>query len=461
MEQLGQIGNTIAALATPPGVGGIAVVRVSGDGAYQVANAVFRPKNPKKSLSKAPGYTALFGHFVENGAVRDEVVALCFRAPHSYTGEDVVELSCHGGSVVSARLLRACYAAGAAPAGPGEFTRRAFLSGRVSLTQAEAVMDLIGASSRQGADAAAAVMEGALYRRIDAVRAGLIALAGHIAAAADYPEEDVPELSESAVCAALSDAKAALDALIDGYDMGAVLRRGVRTAIVGSPNVGKSTLLNLLSGFERAIVTPVAGTTRDVVEQEIQLSDVRLLLADTAGLRETEDVVEAEGIRRSYQHLERAGLILAVFDASSALTKFDLALAEKCAGRPAIAILNKTDLPQRMDADALRPYFGTVVSISARDMSFLPVVEQAVLHALRLADVDPDACLLANERQLAAARAARDALSDALRALQGGMTVDAVGVCVDDALNALYTLTGENASDDVIDEVFSKFCVGK
>lgn len=461
MEQLGQIGNTIAALATPPGVGGIAVVRVSGDGAYQVADTVFRPKNPKKSLSKAPGYTALFGHFVEDGAVRDEVVALCFRAPHSYTGEDVVELSCHGGSVVSARLLRACCAAGAAPAEPGEFTRRAFLSGRVSLTQAEAVMDLIGASSRQGADAAAAVMEGALYRRIDTVRAGLIALAGHIAAAADYPEEDVPELSESAVCAALSGAKAALDALIDGYDTGAVLRRGVRTAIVGSPNVGKSTLLNLLSGFERAIVTPVAGTTRDVVEQEIQLSDVRLLLADTAGLRETEDVVEAEGIRRSYQHLERAGLILAVFDASSALTKFDLALAEKCAGRPAIAILNKTDLPQRMDADALRPYFGTVVSISARDMSFLPVVEQAVLHALRLADVDPDACLLANERQLAAARAARDALSDALRALQGGMTVDAVGVCVDDALNALYTLTGENASDDVIDEVFSKFCVGK
>ncbi len=456
-----RIGNTVAAIATPPGVGGIAVVRVSGDGAYRVAGAVFRPKNKARRLAEQPGYTALFGHFVENGVLCDEVVALCFRAPHSYTGEDVVELSCHGGSAVSARLLRACCAAGAAPAGPGEFTRRAFLSGRISLTQAEAVMDLIGASSRQGADAAAAVMEGALFRKIDAVRAGLLVLAGHIAAAADYPEEEVPELSEAAVSDALCGAKAVLDALIAGYDTGAILRRGVRTAIVGSPNVGKSTLLNLLSGFERAIVTPVAGTTRDVVEQEIQLGDVRLLLADTAGLRRTDDVVEAEGIRRSYQHLERAGLVLAVFDASAALSADDFALAEKCAGRPAVAILNKSDLPPRADAAALRPYFDTVIAISARDASFLPEVERAVAGALRLADADPDACLLANERQLAAARAARDALSDALGAVGDGMTVDAVGVCLDDALHALYTLTGENATEDVIDEVFSKFCVGK
>lgn len=442
-------------------MGGIAVVRISGAHAYRVAQAVFQPKNPNKKLCDAKGYTALFGHFVQDGALCDEVIALCFRAPHSYTGEDVVELSCHGGSAVSERLLRACYAAGAVPAGPGEFTKRAFLNGRISLTQAEAVMDLINATSRQGAAAAAAAMEGALYSRIRAVRDTLVTLAGHLAAYTDYPEEDVPELSMDALEKTLSGAKDVLDRLIDGYDTGAVLRRGVDTAIIGSPNVGKSTLLNLLSGFERAIVTPVAGTTRDVVEQEIQLAGVRLLLADTAGIRDTDDVVEAEGIRRSYRHLERAGLILAVFDGSAPLSPADLALAEKCKGRPAVAILNKTDLPQRADADALRSYFATVVNISAKDPAFLPAVEQAVSDALHLTDFDPDAGLLANERQLAAARAAQSALADALDAARSGYTLDAAGVCVDDALHALYDLTGENATDDVIDEVFSKFCVGK
>ena len=253
MRALVQQNGTIAAIATPPGVGGIAVVRISGSGAYSVAEAVFRPKNPNKSLRAASGYTALFGHFVEDGALCDEVVALCFRAPHSYTGEDVVELSCHGGSAVSARLLRACCAAGAAPAGPGEFTKRAFLSGRISLTQAEAVMDLINATSRQAAAAAAAAMEGALYAKIKFVQENLVSLAGHIAAYTDYPEEDVPELSMGALEASLGCAKAALDKLIAGYDAGAVLRRGVDTAIIGSPNVGKSTLLKTALGLLPAL----------------------------------------------------------------------------------------------------------------------------------------------------------------------------------------------------------------
>lgn len=453
--------KTIAAIATPPGVGGIAVVRISGAEAYAVAARVFRPANPRKTLEQAKGYTALFGHFVQDGRVCDEVIALCFRAPRSYTGEDVVELSCHGGSAVSGQLLRACLDAGAQPAGPGEFTKRALLAGRISLTQAEAVMDLIGATSKQGAAAAAAAMEGALYRKIDDVRAHLIQLAGHLAAYTDYPEEDVPELSVETLAASLAQDRETLDELIRGYDTGAVLRRGVQTAIVGSPNVGKSTLLNLLSGFERAIVTPVAGTTRDVVEQEIELAGVRLHLADTAGIRQTDDVVEAEGIRRSFARLEQAGFVLAVFDASQPADQEDVALAKKCAGRPALAILNKTDLPRQFDEQAIAPYFSKIVSISAKDPAFLSTVEQAAAQVLGVAHLDEDALLLANERQLACAKSARDALNEALDAVCGGFTLDAAGVCIDDALNALYALTGENASDAVIEEVFSKFCVGK
>lgn len=453
--------STIAALATPPGTGGIAVVRLSGPRAYEIAARVFRPRSAKKSLAAAKGYTALFGDFIEDGTGRDEVVALCFRAPHSYTGEDVVELSCHGGSAVSARLLRACYAAGAVPAGRGEFTKRALLSGRISLTQAEAVMDLINATSRQGMNAAAAAMEGALYRKIESVRASLLTLAGHIAAAADYPEEDVPALEEPALLAALAAAQDTLDGLIDGYDTGAVLRRGVETAIVGSPNVGKSTLLNLLAGFERAIVTPAAGTTRDVVEQEIQLSGVRLLLADTAGLHETDDPIEAEGIRRTRVRLDRAALVIAVFDGSQPLGAQDMALCEACRGRAAVAVLNKSDLPQVAREEALQEYFSEVLSISARDAAFLPLIEAAVTRALHLHEVDADACLLANERQLAAARAAREAVLEAREAAGAGVTLDAVGVCIDGALSALYELTGENVSDNVIEDVFSRFCVGK
>lgn len=453
--------TTICALATPPGEGGIATVRVSGPDAYGIVGKIFAPVRQGKSVADAKGYTAMLGHYLLHGAEMDECVALFFRAPHSYTGEDVIELSVHGGTAMADGLLEALITAGCAPAGPGEFTRRALENGRMSLTQAEAVMEVIAANGRQGAALAKSALDGRLAKRIGKIQTALQTLNAHLTAWVDYPEEDVPELSDAAFVGTLTEQKAALDALISGYSAGAVLRHGVDCVLLGRPNVGKSTLLNLLSGFERAIVTPVAGTTRDVVEQEIQLAGVRLLLADTAGIRDTDDLVEAEGIRRSYRHLERAGLVLAVFDGSAPLSPADLSLAEKCAGRPAVAILNKTDLPQQADEESLRPYFSTVVNISAKDAAFLPAVEQAVTDALHLAEADPDARLLANERQLAAARTAQAALADALEAVNGGYTLDAAGVCVDDALRALYELTGENAGDDVIDEVFSRFCVGK
>ena len=427
--------STIAAIATAPGAGGIAVVRLSGPESYEVAERVFRPANPSKKVAEAKGYTAMFGAFVEGEDAFDEGVALFFRAPHSYTGEDVVELSCHGGSAVARRLVEACIAAGASPAAPGEYTRRAFLNGKLSLTQAEAVMDLISADGRQGAALANASLNGALSRKITAQKDALTALQAHLAAWVDFPEEDVPELSQSHLCAVLGGVERELDALIQSYDASAVLREGVDCAIVGRPNAGKSTLLNLLAG-------------------------VRLNLFDTAGLRQTEDAIEAEGIRRSWKKLEEAGLILAVFDGSERPTREDLELAKRCAGRPAIALVNKEDKPSQFDAEWIAPYFAMVLPVCCQEEGARKVIAAAVARLLGTSQIDPHAASLSGQRQLSAATRARDAVSGALDAAQG-LGLDAVSVCVDDALDALCELTGENASEAVINEVFERFCVGK
>ncbi len=453
--------TTIVALATPPGAGGIAVVRLSGPESYPIAQAVFRPMNEEKRVMEAKGYTALFGHFIARGKVLDEGVALFFRAPRSYTGEDVIELSCHGGMVIAQSLIEACIDAGAVPAGPGEYTKRAFLNGRMSLTQAEAVMDLISAAGRQGAALAESALNGALARQIEGYKQQLVQLAGHLAAWVDFPEEDVPALEDDALRQTLETVLFGVSRLIEGYGAGAVLRQGVDVAIVGSPNVGKSTLLNLLAGFDRAIVTPIAGTTRDVVEQAVMLGGVRLNLFDTAGLRETGDVVEAEGIRRSRRKLEEAGLVLAVFDGSSPVTREDRELADACKGRRAIALVNKSDLDQQFDETVLEGSFARVLRISAGRGEGMAQLEQAVEQVLGVADLDTSAPCLVNQRQLAAAVSARGALQEALDALAAGFGLDAVSVCVDDALAALCQLAGEDASESVIEEVFSKFCVGK
>ena len=455
--------STIAAIATAPGAGGIAVVRLSGPESYAVAARVFRPANPDRTVAGAKGYTALFGTFLEGEDAFDEGVALFFRAPHSYTGEDVVELSCHGGSAVARRLVESCIEAGAAPAAPGEYTRRAFLNGKLSLTQAEAVMDLVSADGRQGAALANASLGGALARKIAAEKEALTSLQAHLAAWVDFPEEDVPELDETHLQAVLGSVKDELDVLIRNYDAGAVLREGVDCAIVGRPNAGKSTLLNLLAGFDRAIVTPVAGTTRDVVEQAVRLGDIRLNLFDTAGLRDTEDVIEAEGIRRSWRKLDEAGLVLAVFDAAQALSDDDLELARRCQGRPAIAVLNKQDLAGETDVPrgTLEPYFKKIVPMCARDAVGLQALTDAVADLLGTAQLDPEAAQLCSARQFAAATRARDALAEAIAARQNGFGLDAAAVCLTDALQALFDLTGENASDATIEEVFETFCVGK
>ncbi|MCI2046917.1 MAG: tRNA uridine-5-carboxymethylaminomethyl(34) synthesis GTPase MnmE [Faecalibacterium sp.] len=453
--------TTICAIATAPGAAGIAVIRLSGPESFAVAAKVFAPFHSEKKVAAARGYTALYGHFVRRSEAFDDGVALFFRAPHSYTGEDVVELSCHGGSAVAAQVVEAAIEAGAVPAGPGEYTRRALMNGKMSLTQAEAVMQLISASGRQGAALAHAQLEGALAKAIAAQQARLTDLQAHLTAWVDYPEEDVPALGDEALWQTLSESEAVLAGLIARYDAGAVLREGVDCAIVGRPNAGKSTLLNLLAGFDRAIVTPVAGTTRDVVEQAVTLGDIRLNLFDTAGVHDTADKIEAEGIRRSWQKLAEAGLILAVFDGGEAITEEDFRLAEACRGKPAIALINKEDVPQRFDAKNIQPDFATVLKVCCREPAARADITRAVAELLHTAQLDPHAAALENQRQLSAAVRARGALAAALDAVKGGFGLDAVSVCVDDALEALYSLTGENATEAVIEKVFENFCVGK
>ena len=453
--------NCIAAMATAVGKASLCVVRISGDDAFSVAKKVFVPINKNKDVEKQKGYSALFGHAYRGEKEIDQAVALFFAAPKSYTGENVVEISCHGGAVIADQLLKACYEAGAQPAQAGEFTKRAFLNGKMSLTQAEAVIEMINASSSQALTAAKSALEGHLYQKAREVRDNLLVLVGHITAYTDFPEEAVEEVTNDEIEEIIVNAKAELKKLIDGYDSGAKIKNGVKTAIVGKPNVGKSTLLNALSGFEKAIVTEIAGTTRDVVEQEVILGGINLILQDTAGIRETDDIVESMGIARSIERLKDAQLVFCVFDGSREICDDDIDLAKKCEDNNSIAIINKQDLEQKFDTAQIEKYFKKVLNITAKDFYMSEEFEKAVKEVLNLTYIDDTVAAVVNERQFAAVREAYRAICDSYDAFLMGQSLDIIGVCIDDALYAIYQLTGENVSEEVVAEVFSKFCVGK
>ncbi len=453
--------RTIAAIATAQAPGGIGVVRISGKGAFAVADRVFRPKSGK-GLPACKGYTAHLGAvYTMAGEKLDDAIALVFFSPKSYTGEDVVELSCHGGLYVLRRLLREVLSAGAELAGPGEFTRRAYLNGKMDLAQAEAVMQLIHASGEQAAQAAQAASSGVLSERIGSLRESLKGIAAHLAAWADFPEEDVPQVEPGALYPQLQETGLALDRLLSGFEQGKVFREGVDTVICGRPNAGKSTLMNRLAGCGRSIVTPHAGTTRDVIEETVLVGGIPLRLADTAGLRDTEDPVEQIGVEAAWGRIRRAQLLLAVFDSSQPLDREDMSLISQAVPERAIAVVNKTDLPLACDLRVLESSFPRVVYISASTGDGLDDLERQVADVLGTRGFDPAAGVLSTERQRHEAARAKAALQEAEEALLSGMTLDAVTVCVEDALHALYALTGERASDAVIDQVFSQFCVGK
>lgn len=453
--------KVIAAISTPVSPAGLGVIRVSGDGAIALAEQVFRPLSESRRLTSLEGYRAAYGHVFDADGEIDECVATVFRAPHSYTGEDVVELSCHGGVYLLQRTLRALLTAGAVAAGAGEFTRRAFLNGKIDLTRAEAVMDLIAAEGRLAAKTALATREGAVFRALTPVKEVLIDLQAQIAAFVDYPDDDIPELAPEALETALVDAENVLSRLLDTYDAGHILRNGVDTVIVGSPNVGKSTLMNCLAGCDRSIVTAVAGTTRDVVEDSVRVGELTLRLSDTAGIRETDDVVEAIGVERSRKRLETAALVLAVFDNSRPLSEDDRSLIDTLPRETTIAIINKQDTVKKIDEKYIVDKFQHIVYMEATNGVGKEALEAAITEVTGLYRLDEAEPLLATERQRDCVRRAQAALLEALEAVHAGLSQDAVAVSVDGALSALLELTGERATEAVVDGIFARFCVGK
>lgn len=452
--------DVIAAISTPLAGAGIGVIRISGERACEIADRVFVARGGRK-LAEIDGYTALYGSVSDECGRVDECVALKFAAPHSYTGENTVELTCHGGVYIMRRVLRAVIAAGARQADAGEFTRRAFLNGKLDLSEAESVMNLIGAQSRGEHAAALAGRQGAVYTAIGQCRDQLVSLLADIAAWADFPDEDVPYVTNDGLISGLQQVCARLDDLIAGFEGGRVLREGIDTVIAGKPNVGKSTLMNLLSGCERSIVTDVAGTTRDIIEETVLLGDVKLRLNDTAGLHATDDAVERIGVDLADRRLRECQLVIAVFDGSRELDDSDVSLLATIKGRAAVAVINKSDLPQVIDCDEVRSAAEHTVVIDAGNGNGREQLTAAIEAVCKRWQVDPSATLLQSERQRDCAARCRAHLTAAIEAAELGVTVDAVGVCIDDGLAALAELTGERVSDSVIDDVFSRFCVGK
>ena len=455
--------DTIAAIATPLGEGGLALIRISGPQALAVADQSFAPVG-KSSLkpSIAPTHTIHFGHIVRDAQIIDEVLVAVLRAPRTFTREDVVEITCHGGILPAKMVLDTVLAQGARLAEPGEFTRRAFLNGRIDLAQAEAVADIIHSRTELALTAANEQLAGKLSQRINQLRDDLLKTLAHVEAYIDFPEEDIPEETMGQLLARLEGGMAFMDELLRTANEGQILRRGIRAAIIGRPNAGKSSLLNQLLGHDRAIVSPIAGTTRDTIEETANIRGLPVVFIDTAGLREGRDEIEVEGIRRSRDVLGKAEFILHVMDASEPLTEADQKYLTELAAKKSIIVRNKTDLPGKLELPVASNTAPRMVDVCCLSGKGIEQLKDAVKELVWAGDIKTEMLqVMINSRHQDALNRARAAAQLSVASLQAGETLELAAMDLRIAVNAVGEIVGKTTNEDLLDLIFSQFCIGK
>lgn len=456
--------DTIVAISTPPGEGGIGIVRMSGEKSIDIIKEIFVLPSGKE-ISEIKDRYFYYGKIVDvAGEPLDEVLMVCMRGPRSYTREDIVEIHCHGGMIPIRKILELIISHGARLAEPGEFTKRAFLNGRLDLVQAEAVADLIRAKSDEAARSSLRQMEGSLSRKLKDIRERLLDLIAHIEVTIDYPEEDIDEIIGKEIAGVLDEVLSEMKRLIDSANTGKLIRQGIKTVIVGKPNVGKSSLLNALVRENRAIVTHIPGTTRDIIEEYISIRGIQVNIIDTAGIRETEDVVEKIGVERTKKSIDEADLIIAMFDASVPFEKEDEEILERIKDKKVLVIVNKTDLPNLLDIEKIKSTIpdGDIIETSLIKGEGVEEIENYIYNMVYSGNVTvSDEPMVTNIRHENLLKSSYKHLLDAKNALEHGVPLDLISIDIRSSLDDIGVITGEFVTDDIVDRIFSNFCVGK
>ena len=452
--------DTIAAISTPRGEGGIGIIRISGDKSFEILDKIFNTKNPNRDLGF---YKFNYGFIHDNGKIVDEVMAVRMKAPKTYTCEDVVEINCHGGHLISEKVLELVLKNGARHAEQGEFTKRAFMNGRIDLSQAEAVMDIIHGKTEKSISLSLEQLRGDLRDKIASFKKALLDVTAHVNVVLDYPEEGIEDPLPSNLRENLENVYAEADRLISSYDKGKKIKEGIKTVIAGKPNVGKSTLLNSLLKEERAIVTHIPGTTRDVIEEIINIKGIPLVLTDTAGIRKTEDIVENIGVEKSKKFIENADLVLLVLDASRELESEDREVIEEIQNhnKKTIVLLNKIDLERKIELEEFN--LENILEISAKDNIGIEDMEERIYSYIVEENVEDSSekFIITNIRHKTALEKTKDAIRNIFETIDAGMPMDLISVDLKEALDSLSEITGEISSEDILDHVFGNFCVGK
>ena len=453
--------STIVAISTAPGVGGIGIVRMSGKESFAILEKIFKPKN-KENIENIKGYTIKYGNIVDNNEIIDEVLVSYFKSPKSYTTENMCEINSHGGIVMMNKILELCIKNGAVLAEPGEFTKRAFLNGRIDLSQAEAVIDIINSKTDKELKVSVNQLEGNLSSAITEIRKNVISIMADIEATIDYPEYDLEDVTNNRILESLKDVEKRLDRLELTFENGKILKEGINTAIIGRPNAGKSSLLNLLLNEERAIVTDIEGTTRDTIEEFISIKGIPLKIIDTAGIRDTDDAVEKIGVKKAKEIAEKSDVIIGIFDISKEINSEDTKILEILKSKNSLILLNKIDLVDTVNIKQFEKYELPIVKISTKYGTGIEDLYKELEKMFKLNEISNDGELVVtNNRHKFIIKNAKEYLKKCIETINLGMPIDIISSSLKEILEELGKITGESVTDDVIKEIFSKFCLGK